>query len=289
MTTRGEDFEGAVIAAHKLARDQFEAFAGMDQDDLPDDETNAMQVRLMRWQVDLFGLQADATIALGVIEECGETFEAETADAALDGLGDTIVWSGQIAINNRMAIAPIIALAGVIVTRGPALPVLAVSRLAQCVVKRTQRVRGMDDDNAYRLRLASELAECIAYSWETVAICHTDQPVDAAAVYRIVGAEVLTRKRGDVMIPKAESVADLEMAAGGAIDAKAARKDQALANLVAANVALGEAEKIEGPGDFVVADEMRAKAAADAELAAIVGDAPSGRHPALGFDTGGDS
>ena len=237
-----------VAATLKLAREQFEAFAAMDAPEVPEDETNAMQLRLCRWQRDRFGLQVethDLRMALGIIEEMGETFDAETAELALDGLGDTCVYAGQILLANRLAIAPVLDLARVFAAAGGELvPATGPSKLAHTVLKGSQKIRGLADSNVFRERLVEHVAMCIAKVIDDVEVGH-GIAVRAAEVYKIVGAEVMLRRQGDVMIPGATEIVE-------AIKHDEATREQALKDLVRANEALGVAEVVEGPGDFVV-------------------------------------
>lgn len=58
------------------ARDAFDAYAGLDTPELPANPLSALQVRLARWQVENFGVQATERPVRGVTEETGELTEA---------------------------------------------------------------------------------------------------------------------------------------------------------------------------------------------------------------------
>ena len=201
------DQDSATIAACSLAREQYERIAAIGADDpLPDDIVNAMQVRLMRWQRDRFGGdQLDERMALGIIEEQIETFDAEEPDQtedALDGLGDTMVYAGQLAIANRLALSPILDLARVFTRRGDIRLIRSPGVLAQVVLKGAQKIRGMADRDLYRLRLVGALAMCIGHAIDHVEILHPQTaPVLPGKVYEIVGGEVLQRAQGHDAIP----------------------------------------------------------------------------------------
>ncbi len=187
--------QSSVSDAYEVARAQFEEFAGLDAPNLPGDAVNAMQIRLMRWQHGLFSFEPrthDLVLALGVVEEIGETLQAKTQEEALDGLGDVCVYAGQLLIANRLALAPVLELA---VTADPDGP----GGLAHVVGKRSQRTRGYDDDGKYRKALVVELAVCIATAMD-VAYRRWQWP-SVMLTYLHVGEQVLMRKRGDVMVP----------------------------------------------------------------------------------------
>lgn len=197
-----EHYTDAVAAAVRLAREHFETFAGHNE---PADvgTTDGMQIALMRWQRDRFGEQDahDLKMALGVVEELGETFAAGTAEEALDGLGDVCVYAGQLLISNRLAIEPVLDLARVFVAAGGDLvPMQAAGNLAHAVLKGSQKIRGMADPETYRAKLVECLALCIAKAIDDCEIGH-GLVVRAAEVYHVVGLEVMQRKAGDAMIP----------------------------------------------------------------------------------------
>lgn len=208
-----ESRRGAVIAAHKIARDAFEEWAVLDAPHLPAHEIDSMQVRLARWQVDRFGgPPVDALMALGIVEELGETADAavegaETVDGggeqAVDGLGDVMVYAAQICTANRLAIRPILDLARVYTrhTDTGHRPIMtAAGVLAHVVLKHTQAIRGLGDPTIYRVRLVDAIALCIGKAIDEVEIGH-NLDVAAPGVLLQVGKEILERKQGDAMIP----------------------------------------------------------------------------------------
>lgn len=199
------DADPAVIAAHKLSRDRFEAMAANDATDPdPDDPIDAIQLALMRWERKRFGLVIGEHHTLGIIEEMAETFLADTANSAegaLDGLGDTCVYAAQLCTGNRLAIGPILDLARLFTARQMRL-LVASGVLAQVVLKGAQKIRGLDDENRYRLRLVGAIAMCIAKAIEDVEMMH-DIAVRPADVLLVVAREVLQRGEGHDAIPRA--------------------------------------------------------------------------------------
>jgi hypothetical protein len=161
-----------------------------------------MQIALARWQNTHFGPQSDERCALGVIEELGETFDADAnTENALDGLGDVIVFASQLATANRLAIGPIIDLGRVYSSHGVAIiPLRSAAMLAQTVRQGAQRVRGLGDRQQYRSRLVRSLAACIAKAIDDVEIVHGIS-IDARKIFLVVGEEVLKRAAGHDAIP----------------------------------------------------------------------------------------
>ncbi len=179
---------------YSQSRAEFESWAGVGAPHLPVDTVSAMQVRLMRWQRELFSFNAqtnDLVLAHGVIEEMAETAEATNLADQCDGVGDTIVYCGQLLISNRLSLAPLLYVAA----DSPRRP----NRLSHVVGKRAQKTRGYDSDDKYRAALVEELTLCIAAVADMVIIDWTWK--DLERQYLAVGEQVLQRKRGDVMIP----------------------------------------------------------------------------------------
>lgn len=229
------------------SRARFDAMCTLGGLDLPSDAVDAMQLRLMRWQREMFGLPSDAWMALGIVEESGEGLDAENGDGAFDALGDVMVYAGQLAMSNRLALGPIIDLAEATYGKGNQAQVVALGALCHSVLKASQKIRDERDPDVYRAKIVEHVAACIAHAMYTVEVFADVRP-DAAKVYLTVGAEVLERKRGDVMIPSGPPNIDPEVTARLA----AARRDRAMADLAKGNADLGEAERIEGPGDFTI-------------------------------------
>jgi hypothetical protein len=202
------DDDPSVIAAHKLARDAFEAMAtNHPSDPQPTDPIDAIQLALMRWQRAKFGDQIDERMALGIIEEMAETFLSDApplAEQALDGLGDVCVYAAQLCTSNRLALSPLLDLARMLTRRQNTAKLLPVAYgvLAQTVLKGSQKIRGLDDVQRFRLRLIGSLALCIAKAIDDVEIMH-DVKVRAGEVLLVVAREVLARGAGHDAIPKA--------------------------------------------------------------------------------------
>lgn len=200
-----EETDLRLVYAVTAARERFESWAGMDAPHLPEDPVDAMQVRLARWQIAKFGLCDLREQALGVIEELGETFDAEEREEAVDGLGDVLVYAGQLCITARLAIGPIMDLAKEWRADPGASPqdlqpVGAAGKLAHVILKRQQRIRGYADDGFYRSQLVKVLAMVIVRALDNVVINHATDgwvDVDPAEVYQKVGSFVILRSQVD--------------------------------------------------------------------------------------------
>jgi hypothetical protein len=208
-----EDTAAAALDyATKWARDRFENWAGMDAPDLPEDAIDAMQVRLARWQVRKFDRCDHLEQTLGVIEELGESYDADTVEEALDGLGDTLVYAGQLCITARLALGPILALAeawhrdpGAV--PGKWQPVSAAGYLAHVTGKRQQRTRGFADDAHYRRELVRALALVIVRAVDNVTVNQMISggwdAVNPVAVYFVTGQHVIARSDADPTVTTA--------------------------------------------------------------------------------------
>lgn len=217
------DTHPLVVTTYQDARTSFEKWAGIDGCELPEDPIDATQVMLKRWERDRFGLQADERLALGVVEELTEgdlaadSGSANAGEEAVDALGDVCVYAGQLLMNNRLAIGPVIALANliredVLHQNGKAhdpiheIKTLAIAHgaLSQTVLKSAQKVRGLDDAKRYHVRLIGCLAMCIARASLVVDETATDiaVPVSIHDTYITIGSEVAQRGEGHSAIPK---------------------------------------------------------------------------------------
>lgn len=195
------------VEATELARTVFELWSDMKAPALPPVAVDAMQVRLARWQNDLFGHvhRDDAIMALGVIEELGEAFDEDAGpEEAIDALGDVMVYAAQLCTANRLAVRPVIALAELYLKANHCRQqaITAAGMLAHVVGKHMQCTRGLGPAKAYRPRLVDALAMMIAKALEDCILGH-ELTVDAAGVFLVIGREVLERKQGDAMIPSA--------------------------------------------------------------------------------------
>jgi hypothetical protein len=241
--------------AYADSRGTFEQWAAMDAPMLPPDAVDAAQVGLARWQADRFANvpTSDAIMALGVIEELGETFDShDDPEGAIDGLGDTCVYASQLCTANRLAVRPVIALAQIYAATnsgaGQLSPIHAAGQLAHIVVKHTQAIRGLGPAEAYGPRLVDALALIIAKAFEDCTFVH-DLRIEVPGVFTTIAREVMQRKQGDAMIPTAAPVpvdqhhsqgVDLVEARNKALEQLATGADMATAAL--------ETE----PGDFTV-------------------------------------
>jgi hypothetical protein len=237
-----EDTAAAALDyATKWARDRFENWAGMDAPDLPEDAIDAMQVRLARWQVRKFDRCDHLEQTLGVIEELGESYDADTVEEALDGLGDTLVYAGQLCITARLALGPILALAeawhrdpGAV--PGKWQPVSAAGYLAHVTGKRQQRTRGFADDAHYRRELVRALALVIVRAVDNVTVNQMISggwdAVNPVAVYFVTGQHVIARSDAEIVAEAVEMRRDEARAASASdtptIEITAAELEEAL-------------------------------------------------------------
>ena len=172
----------------------FNTFAGLDAPELPGGELDAIQVRLHRWQIDKFGYQASERMALGIIEECGELDDADTTADELDALGDICVYSSQLLTHSRLALSVAIRIAEE--TRfGPTL-LSSAGKLAHTVLKRLQKIRGMDDDQKYRAAIFDCVVNVLSAAME-VSGCEASDTVKKVA-------EHVMARSGD-MLPRVKA------------------------------------------------------------------------------------
>ncbi|HUS27586.1 MAG TPA: hypothetical protein VMZ53_03735 [Kofleriaceae bacterium] len=236
--------------AHALTA--FEAWAGIKASAIEPGTLHAvdeMQIRLAAWQNDRFGHvpTSDVHIALGVIEELGEAFDEDAGpEESIDALGDVMVYAAQLCTANRLAVRPVIGLAVHYVKTNAchAHAIALAGQLAHVCLKHAQGIRGLGPFEAYRPRLVDALALMIAKAIEDCAIGH-ELTVDPDGVFVVVGGEVLARKPGDTMIPKAPAGMVNVQVMKEAIDAAT----EPFRRLAEGVDKLAEAEKVE-PGDF---------------------------------------
>lgn len=122
---------------------------------------HARQIELARWQHANFATYDDRDVALGVAEECGEFFSACNAEQMRDAKGDIAIYLGQLLMANRISIEPLL-----VRIMPPLSPqalcatarASAAGRLCHVVLKRHQRIRGMEDDDKWRSTLVSMAA-----------------------------------------------------------------------------------------------------------------------------------
>ena len=239
--------------AYSDARATFAEWATMDAPMLPPDAVDAAQVGLARWQQDRFGHvpTSDAILALGVIEELGETFDShDNPEDAIDGLGDTCVYAAQLCTRNRLAVRPVIALAHIYAQTnsgaGQLSPMHAAGQLAHVVVKHEQSIRGLGPAEVYGPRLVDALALMICKAYEDCTIVH-ELRIDIAGVFTTIGREVMQRKQGDAMIP-----VPVDQHHSQGVEITEAKRAAALEQL-AKGADLAAETAITEPGDFTVA------------------------------------
>lgn len=165
---------------------------------------DVMQQKLLVWQSENFGLPSDEQITLGVGEEVSETFDADTIGELIDGIGDTMVYAGQLLGRNRLAISGVLAIADhyrrqfgrtVEVAEIAKHALLEVGKLNHLVLKTAQKIRvGTAGHDVYRERLVEHLGRCIGITQlHCLANMMVAGAADLSAVYIRVGAEVLAR------------------------------------------------------------------------------------------------
>jgi hypothetical protein len=137
---------------------------------------------------------------------------ANRAMEALDGLGDTLVFCGQLCITARLALGPILALA-VVWHRDPGAvpgkwqPVSAAGYLAHVTGKRQQRTRGFADDAHSRRELVRALALVSVRAVDNVTVNQMISggwdAVNPVAVYFVTGQHVIARSDADPTVTTA--------------------------------------------------------------------------------------
>ncbi len=164
-------------------------------DKRPDDPLLCLQLDLYRWQVNHFGLQSDERFALGIIEEMGEWKTSHSQEDEADAIGDVAVFASQLATNNRLSLSAIVAIAEFCAHEKP---IEEAGWLAHVVLKRGQRIRGLDDRKGYQRELTFAIAGCIASVWHTSAHLHEG----LGPIILRVGREVMQRTHGHEAIPE---------------------------------------------------------------------------------------
>jgi hypothetical protein len=140
------------------ARARFDATAGLDHPDLPEDPAEALQTRLYRWQIRSYGVPDRRDIALGVVEELGELAEAAGDHASeADAVADTAIYAIQLCTLLRLDAASLMAPPSTGFYALPSAMAIA-GRLSHVALKSHQRIRGMGDPEASRRAFAEVLA-----------------------------------------------------------------------------------------------------------------------------------
>lgn len=162
----------------------------------------SMQMELNRWQIRNFGVSSDERMALGFYGEIDELQRGKaTKYERLDAWCDMAVFAGQLLMNNRMSIVPII-LGFIEHKEGDEIP-----SVSHIVLKHAQGICGIAG-NGYRRQLFEALHIvlfcawqshcrnlCLPESGESDAFPHEVDfpPARAAHAYLTIGAEVLKR------------------------------------------------------------------------------------------------
>lgn len=145
--------------SYEDSRRQFETYAAMDAPFLPDNDLSAMQVRLCRWQTENFGVPDALDLVAGIVEEYGETREAENDYdwmGIVDGAADVMIYSTQLCTLMRMDFG--VALRDVLTISAVDEPLVILGRLAQAHLKAKQKIRGFGDQDLTRRRTYNAVA-----------------------------------------------------------------------------------------------------------------------------------
>lgn len=160
-----KDEEERAQARYELARRRFDPWAALDGQVLPSDPVDATQVMMFRWREANFPGADDVSTFAGIVEEAAELATPTDINDALKELGDVMILCGHLLLGNRMAIGTLIEEASARIGEGdpdPGTPVLlALGKLARCVVKRRDGIRGMEDVEAYRRALSIGVASVL--------------------------------------------------------------------------------------------------------------------------------
>jgi hypothetical protein len=152
---------------YKLARERFDATAGMDAPELPSDPMEALQTRLYRWQVNRFGLQPAERQVLGIVEEFGEWIDAsmvpgrEGDEAMLDAVADIGVFAVQLCTSLRLDAGILMQPPSELVQVKHATSIAG--RLCHVSLKTLQGIRGMGDAEASRRAFAAVLVDLFVW------------------------------------------------------------------------------------------------------------------------------
>jgi len=201
-----EMYRETVASLVAAAQAVWNTFAAIDGEELPPDETDAMQVKLVRWERRNFGLVPQPLQALGVIEEFGEIDHTKQLDEKLDGVGDLCVYIGQLLNGNRLAIRPVIELAEMLAAdwdgneaaQADNPPAALVGAFAHTVLKREQGIRGYDVDAFWRTELVFSLASLMAHAKLDVMFLDAALEADASHYTRLHEGGLIRRTYIDV-------------------------------------------------------------------------------------------
>lgn len=138
------------LERYRAAREAFSKYADMNSPELPDDELSAIQVRLARWRIANFGTNSTNQNMLGATEEMGEQFE------------EMILLLAQGA---------------------------AMGRLAKAILKHEQQIRGYEDKEFARAKMADAIMDNMVFLMQ---MC-TEQRIDFGTLFREVTGYVLNR------------------------------------------------------------------------------------------------
>lgn len=144
-------------AQYWFARDAFDKFAGMWPPELPPDPLDAAQVRVTRWATYWWGALEPARRSLALLEELGEfvvALDAGDESAVREEFGDLVITMALLATTARLSMHQLWVLSHVDDyphhSLGEMLPRI-VAQLARLGGKRAAGLRGMGDDDLYRL------------------------------------------------------------------------------------------------------------------------------------------
>jgi len=149
----------------------------------------AMQIELMRWERNNFGLQPPWTGLLGIFEELGELDEAIDFDDQVDAVGDVLVFASNLLVKYRLGIAPIMGNLKDAPELDPIYMLESMGWASHVMLKSEQKIRGYDDVETIRRDIAVSVYRLLRY---LVGTCD-DIGIDLQGTYLKIGAKVLGR------------------------------------------------------------------------------------------------
>lgn len=115
---------------------------------ITNEQIDDMQRQLAEWQARNFENVDDRDLALGIVEELGEYFEAQTEEERRDAIGDVLIYCGQLLARNNLRLSSSLSVWDYEPSARRAMT--AAGNLCHVALKRHQRIRGFDSCDAYR-------------------------------------------------------------------------------------------------------------------------------------------
>lgn len=151
---------------------------------ITNEQIDDMQRQLAEWQARNFANVDDRDLALGIVEELGEYFEAETEEDRRDAIGDVLIYCGQLLARNWIKLSANISNHGDRDGVSARRVIVAAGMICHAALKRHQKIRGFDDHEKYRDELS-------ALALVLTRILAREETL--RAIYLEVGAKVLQR------------------------------------------------------------------------------------------------